>query len=64
MAAFYSISIEKFLIQSPNEIFANLATAHLSNFHELNRQQEKSWKEFIRILFVAFTELKSKDHTY
>lgn len=62
MAAFYSNTVSQFLSISQNEIFASLVTAHLDNFYELNKQQEKSWKEFIKILFQVFTELKNKNN--
>ena len=62
MAAFYSNTVNEFLSKSQNEIFANLVTAHLNNFYELNKQQEKSWKEFIRILSHVFTDLKAKNN--
>ena len=62
MAAFYSITVNQFLSQSQNEIFANLVTAHLDNFYELNKQQEKSWKEFIKILLDVFVDLQTNNN--
>ncbi len=55
MSAFYSNTIADFLLQSENEIFAELTTVHLSNFSELTKKQEKSWKKFLRILRTVFS---------
>lgn len=48
------------MFQSESEIFSCLATAHLRDFSELTKQQEKSWKKFLKILKESFQDLDKK----